>query len=714
MSGSEIGEDARVSNQAAGHVTGHSVQAGEIHGDVHFHQATSAASSTVPRQLPSTVRHFVNRTVEQDALTTLLNGAKAGGVVLISAVDGAAGVGKSSLVVHWGHKVREQFPDGELYVNLRGFDPLSEPMSASEALRTFLTALDVPAERIPDDVDARAALLRSLLHNKQILVVLDNARSSDQVRPLLPGSQSCLVLVTSRNRLDDLVIREGASRISLDVLSPNEARRLLGQYLGQERLEAEPAAVTGLIEHCAGLPLALSIVAVRAAGNPDFPLDILVDELHDAQERLDALDAGGDTGVRSVFSWSYRSLSEPAARLFRLLGLPSGPDISLAAAADLAGLSQRECRKLMTELIRANLIYQHKPGRYQCHDLLRAYASECAANDETDENRAEALQRLYDHYLLSSRSIDRHLVGHSRPFAPEPPSSTVQGLPLDDEQDMLLWWDTERPNSLAAVRQANRLGWHLHAWQLSYNLMYLLKLRSQYTDWISTYEVALDSARRLGDRVAEAHLLYDLGTPHIFRKQYETAAGYLQQAGDLFEAIGDQHHSCAALTVLAEVYVELQRYDAALDLLQRGLELQRVLDDVYGQGQINTVLGYLYSRRQEPDKAHGHFSEALPLYQAVGEKYGEAFIHDQLGDLHHAAGQHDDAVHAYRQAINIRQEIGHKQGEAISLRGLGNALRDADDREGARSCLDKALAILEDLGDPQAEQVRVELDSLAV
>jgi hypothetical protein len=307
MNGSGGGGGARVSNDVGAPVTGQIVQAGAIHGDVHVHHANTGRAG-VPRQLPGAVRHFVHRAVEQDALTTLLNGAKTEGVVPLAAIDGIAGVGKSTLAVYWAHQMRDRFPDGELYVNLRGFDPTAEPMTPSDALAEFLAALDIPIKRLPESLDARAALFRSSVHGRRMLVLLDNARSADQVRPLLPGSTTCLVLVTSRNRLDDLVIREGASRVALDVLAHSEALDLLSRHVGPDRMDAEAGATNALIEHCTGLPLALGIVAVRAADTADFLLDDLATELQNEKERLDALDVGGETGVRAVFSWSYRFL----------------------------------------------------------------------------------------------------------------------------------------------------------------------------------------------------------------------------------------------------------------------------------------------------------------------------------------------------------------------------------------------------------------------
>ncbi|MCI2418684.1 tetratricopeptide repeat protein [Saccharopolyspora sp. K220] len=702
-----MGSNHRVHNDSASAVAGHSVQAGQIHGDVRLYQ--SLGDQVVPRQLPVAARHFVDRAVEQDALTMLLSGANTEGFVLISTLDGVAGVGKSTLAVYWAHRVRDRFPDGELYVNLRGFDPVAEPMKPTEALASFLTALGVSGERMPQHVEDRAAMFRSLVHDKRMLILLDNALTADQVRPLLPSSPSCLVLVTSRNRLHELVVREGASRITLEVLTDDEAEELLVRYLGADRVATEPEAVRSLVSHCAGLPLALGIAAVRAAENPDFPLDELVLELQDERDRLDALDAGGVTGVRAVFSWSYRSLTPEAARMFRLLGLPTGPDISLAAVADLAGLPPREARALLAELSRANLIDQHKPGRYQFHNLIRAYAAECAAKDEQPEDRRAAIRRLLDHYLRTCDTIDRVLLGRWR-FAPELPDSTVSGLSFETESAMLSWWEAEYANLVAAVRNAANVGLPVHAWQLTYKLMYLFKLRGQTDDWIASYEFALGVARGLGDRVAEAQLRYYLGMPYFGLKQYEIALHYQESALELFEAAGDRYSTGLALTVLAEIYIELGKLDDAQQCLLRGLAVQREEANRYGQGYANHILGILHIRRGELEKALAHLSTALVLFREDGWKFDEAFVLHQLAGVHLRTDHSTEALNLYRRAVELRREIGHRPGEAHSLRGLGAALHAAGDLDGSRTCWQQALVIFEELGDPEADEVRQELE----
>jgi tetratricopeptide (TPR) repeat protein len=702
------GDGVRVHNESS--VTGNSVQAGVVHGGVHFHQPARQAL-VVPRQLPGAARHFVDRAVEQDILTTLLNGASSDGAVLISTIDGTAGVGKSSLAVHWAHQRRDRFPDGELYVNLRGFDPAAEPMMPAEALASFLTALDIAAERIPEDLDARAALFRSVVHNKRLLILLDNARSAEHVRLLLPGGPTCLVLVTSRNRLDDLVVQHGAIRLSLNVLTDDEGRRLFGRYVGQERIDAEPEAVDALIAHCAGLPLALGLVAVHAAGNPDFPLADLAADLADEQERLNTLDSGGETGVRTVFSWSYRSLPTDAARMFRLLGLHTGPDIACTAAADLAGVTGRAARRSLAELARANLIEQHVAGRYRFHDLLRAYATERATQDESAADREAAIRRLLDHYLRTSHAIDRQLTADARPFAPQLPESEIEGLAFADERAALAWWDEESANLVAAMRQASSRGFDVHAWQFAYTLTYFFKLRSVQEDQ-QIYENALESAQRLGDLTAQAHILLELASAHYSRGQYETSARLNQRSIDLFAERGDRYWESKAWTNRGYDLVALQRFDEAETSFQRGLETQSAAGDLTGQGYGHYGLGLLNTGRGRFEEAVRHFREALRCQEESGEEFAVGLILHELARTYADAETPTAAIDTFRRAVAHRQEIGHRQGEAASLRGLGTALRDSGDVDGARQAWEQALAILDDLADSEADVVRTDLRDL--
>ena len=368
---------------------------------------SAAGGGPVPRELPAPVAHFAGRAAELAALTGLLDaaGAELPEAVVISAIGGTAGVGKTALAVHWAHQVAHRFPDGQLYVNLRGFDPSGMPVAPAQAIRKFLAALGMPADQVPADIDAQACLYRSVLAGQRVLIVLDNARDSDQVRPLLPASPGSLAVVTSRSQLAGLVAVEGARPLTLDVLTEAEARELLIRRLGGEQIAADPAAADELVRLCARLPLALAIAAARGATRPGLPLAVLAGELRDAHGQLDTLDAGDTTAnIRTVFSWSCQSLTSPAARMFRLLGVHPGPDISARAAASLAGMARDKARAALDELSRASLIVEHVPGRFVFHDLLRAYAAEQASAIDGAAQRRAAIRRVLDHYMHTAHA----------------------------------------------------------------------------------------------------------------------------------------------------------------------------------------------------------------------------------------------------------------------------------------------------------------------
>jgi DNA-binding SARP family transcriptional activator len=357
-----------------------------------------------PRELPADVTAFTGRAAELAELDRLLGGGRPVAAAVISALSGTAGVGKTALAVHWAHRAAERFPDGQLYVNLRGYDP-GQPMTAPEALTGFLRALGVPDSDNPADPDQLATRYRSLLAGRRMLIVLDNARHSEQVRPLLPGTAGCAVMVTSRDALAGLVARDGAVRLDLDLLPLHEAVNLLRELIG-DRAGAEPDAAAALARRCSRLPLALRVAAELATARSGVPLAALVAELADLQRRLDLLDAGGDprTAVRAVFSWSYRRLDLATARAFRLAGHQPGSDFDPCAAAALTGTTVDQAREMLDVLARAHLIHSTAPGRYAMHDLLRAYARDLAAEHDSDEDLQAALTRICDHHIRTTAS----------------------------------------------------------------------------------------------------------------------------------------------------------------------------------------------------------------------------------------------------------------------------------------------------------------------
>jgi DNA-binding SARP family transcriptional activator len=363
-------------------------------------RGTTAAEPAPPRQLPADVSHFAGRQADLEALDRLLAGSSGerGQPPLIIAIHGTAGVGKSALAIHWAHRIRDRFPDGQLYLNLHGHGPTG-PVTPNASLSALLRMLDTPVDHIPADTEDRSAALRATLAGRRMLVVLDDARDADQVRPLLAG-EGCLVLVTSRGQLRGLASRDGAERLSLDRLGPGDAMALLRAGLGEARVKAEPAAARELVDLCARLPLALRITVERANRYRNTALVTLVDELRDEQSRLDALrDDDHTTDLRAAFSWSYSSLAPAAARLFRMLRFNSGNEISLSASAALAGISEARAGVLLDELVEKHLLEECGRDRYELHDLLRIYAMEQGDTEETDDDPRAALGRMLDRYL---------------------------------------------------------------------------------------------------------------------------------------------------------------------------------------------------------------------------------------------------------------------------------------------------------------------------
>jgi hypothetical protein len=427
----------------------------------------------VPAQLPLQPRGFIGRAAELARLDGLLAArAESPTATVVCALSGTAGVGKTTLAVHWAHRVADQFPDGQLYVDLRGFGPGGAPVEPEAAIRGFLDALAVPVERVPADQDAQAALYRSVLAGRRMLVVLDNARDTAQVRPLLPGSSTTMVLVTSRDKLAGLVAGVGAAPLVLDVLSTAEAKELVAARVDAGRVEAAPDAVTDIVALCARLPLTLAIAAGRAASRPALPLDALAAELRDAHHRLDAFDTGdAGTDVRGVFSWSYQRLGPDAARLFRLLGLHPGRDLTVAAAASLFGVAPRLVRPLVAELTRASLLTELTIGRYTCHDLLRAYAVELASMVDLADDRRAAVTRLLDGYVAAARNAMDALSpadpAESNGRRRLPASASASAEQFRSPAEARAWLDAELPNLLALATHAAREGWPAQAAQLS-------------------------------------------------------------------------------------------------------------------------------------------------------------------------------------------------------------------------------------------------------
>ncbi|GIJ71773.1 hypothetical protein Voc01_066900 [Virgisporangium ochraceum] len=667
--------------------------------------------AATPAQLPADVARFAGRADHLDRLTAALDGAadRHPAAVVISAIAGTAGIGKTTLAVHWAHRVRHRFPDGQLYVNLRGFHPSGAVMDPAQAIRSMLEALDVPRQRIPADLDAQAALYRSELAGRRMLVVLDNARDAEQVRPLLPGAPGCFVLVTSRSQLTSLVAVEGAQPLTLDLLTAGEARELLASRLGADRLAAEPEAAEELVTRCARLPLALAIVAARAATNPGFPLRAIADDLRG----LDGLADEDPTGdIRAVFSWSVATLSPATARMFRLVGLHAGPDFSAAAAASLAAVTPTAVRPMLAELARANLIMEAVPGRYTLHDLLRAYAAELAADEEPADERHAARQRMFDHYLHTAHAADRLIDTHRDASVLPEPATGVTPEPLDDHQQALTWFATEQPVLLNAVRHAAASGFDGHAWLLARTLAEFLDRRGHWRDSVETQHVALAAAERLGDlpRQADSHRV--LARAHTRLGEFDDAHTHYAHALAAFDAAGDRTGQAHTHNSIADVCERQNRYQDALDHARKALDLHRGLGHRRGEAAALNAVGWYQAQLGDHRPALSSCEEALRLLEELGDRYGQAATLDSLGYVYDRLGTYDRALTCYADSLTVFRDLGDRYWEATLLTRIGETRRAMGDTGAAKENLRHALTILDDLAHPDAEQVRVSLQKL--
>ena len=686
-----------------------------------------AAPATVPSQLPADVRAFTGRTGELAALDRLLAPPEGDEPPLsVALLSGTAGVGKSALAVRWAHRVREAFPDGQLYVNLRGYDA-EQPVAVADALAWFLTALGVRGPEIPLGVDERAGRYRSELTGRRMLVLLDNASSVEQIRPLLPGAGSCLVLITSRDSLPGMVAVHGAERVNLDLLPVADAVGLLRRLIGA-RVDREPSVAADLAAACARLPLALRIAAELAAVRTDVSLAELVAELGDHQMRLDLLDAGGDprAEVRAVFSWSYQNLRADAARAFRLLGLHPGDTVHVDAVAALTGTDAGEARRLLGVLIRASLVHVGRGGRYGMHDLLRAYAAELATVHDAAPDRKAALTRVFDHYLAGSVAAMNALYPEDDAAAGNPDAARH-------------WIEAERPNLAAACTYGAAHGWYRHAVDLAGTLFRYLDAGGPVAEAVTVTASAVSAARALGDRNAQARALSDLGRLHRRQGRLDEAAETYRQALLLYADLGERAAEAVALRNLGSVHWRLGDYRRAAEHYRRAWSQYRRLGDEAGQADALVRLGLVDARLGDEAQATERLRSALELSARLGDRFSEAYVlsllarlSQQPADLEEAAihlerslaavqqagdrtaeayaltdlaavyargGRLAEAAGHLRQALVLHRRIGDRASEAEALNDLGQVLLAAGDVAEARTQHDHALVLAGEIGD---------------
>lgn len=661
-------------------------------------------------QLPRDLATFTGRREELARLiaaATQHHDRSGATTVVISAVEGMAGVGKTQLAIHAAHKLVRagHFIDVQLHVNLRGFDPELPPADPSAVLEAFLRQLGVAAQQIPESRDERAAMYRDRMRDRRALVLLDNAATEDQVRDLIPAGPTCLVLITSRRSLAGL---DGASPHLIDTFTQTEALDLLTRIAGHDRVAAEPEAAARVIGYCDRLPLALALTAARLRSRPAWSLAELADRMQAG--RLEAISAGG-RAIRPVFDASYQALPDRAQQVFRLIGLHPGPDFSAAAAAALAGITAGGAAEVLELLLDEHLLQQKRSGRFELHDLLRAYASEQANTIDPGQERRAAVHRMLDHYGHTAHDAALLLERGRDPLNLPPPQPGVCLEHFADHERALAWFTTEHAVLLSAVGHAAATGFHAHTWQLAHALATYLDRRGNWHDLAAVGNTAIDAAARLADPLGKAIAHNIVARAHRRHGNYEDAQHHLRHALDLFGRIGN-------LDGQADTYIELARVKAwqsppaiaeARALARQAHALYQSRGHRLGQAQTLTAIGWSHARLGDYAQALTCCRQALPVLEEFDDRERQAHAWDSIAYAHSYLGQHTQAVACYRLALDLCRGLGDRPLEADILNRFGDAHHAAHCPDAAHDAWQQALDILTELDQPYADQIRSKL-----
>jgi DNA-binding SARP family transcriptional activator len=669
-----------------------------------------------PAQLPADLRTFAGRSNWLHRLTSYLRTSANGApTVAVVAISGMGGVGKTTLAVHSAHELAAEFPDGQLYANLRGFDPSVKRLPAQEVLRGFLGALGVSDTDIPPAFDDQVGLYRSMLAGRRVLVVLDNVRDADHARPLLPGTPGSAAIVTSRDPLTGLVVREDALPVALDLLSPEEARALLARRLGRERTSQAYTEVTRVLDACGGLPLALALFSARASSYPGQALSRLADEVDDSRRRLDGFSrAGSEHDLRAVFSWSYDLLGADTARLFRLLALHPGASFTVAAAASLLGARTGVTDVLLRELCRAGLLTEYQPGRFRHHDLVRAYGAELLRDHEPEPTRDAAGQRLIEHYARSL--ADAAFLLYTLPDPPVVLSMNLEGASSErfaDRRDAMAWLADERPALIIIMDRAGAFGSDGLVVNMAWGLDPYLRRREHWPDWEATYRKALNAARRLGDQGVEAGICYTLGFIYCAQNLADADASekYLQDALRLCIATGNHDLQARVWMIVGEQRLRQGRPEEERAAMTAVVDLYRLVEAEDPRQVRPDFVAYAQWRLGALDDALAYALRAVDRLAGRGS-YSEATAWQTLACIHAERGDREAALAANAEARNLYRRLGDEYLEGLAHADLGAVLIRTGQPETARVVLSEAVTILEALGSPKVAELRRMLDGL--
>lgn len=663
----------------------------------------------VPRQLPPGIAHFTGRAEDLAFLDRLLTDTtRVRRTAVISAIDGTAGVGKTALAIHWAHRVRGQFPDGDLYVNLHGYD-FSTPADPYEVMEYFLRALGVPPADIPREPEARTALYRTVLYDRRTLLILDNAASVDQVAPLLPTSDTAFALITSRNRLSGLAATHATAQLPLDLMTEDEALDLLTDVIGAERVTRETAPAIQLIERCARLPLALRIVAENIKSRPYSTLAAIYADLEASGTDLGGFATDDDSlKIESVFDWSYQRLPDEDGVVFRRLGLHPGAHMSAASAAALIMAPAGEVERPLYRLAQAHMVEHAGDRTFKFHDLMRRYATKkCRAYDELPV-RSEAFRNLASWYTHTANNANKLMIQRAPISVQSPLVGTLPGT-FEGFTDALAWCEAERVNMALLTTRAYEERLLDVAWKLPDILRGFYNLRKHWSDWEATHGIALDAARELRDTVAEANVLNGMGTLFTQTGRGHEAIDYHQAALDRRRILGDMEGVASSLDGLGNAYRAVQQLDKALGCFMEGLRIRERDGDPKALAWSFTNLGETELRLGNHEAALDYLKQALTARIEVGDTWGQGRTLHGLGETYDASGRPTEARQQYEAAVAVRAEISDRWGVAQSLHAWGDIEHGLGNITEARALWSRALVLLNELGDGQAAAVEAKL-----
>ena len=661
--------------------------------DLTVNESEGVAELGAPGLLPRDVPGFTGRDDELARLAALAGGGRA----VVTTIRGTAGVGKTALAVHAAYQLLDEFSDGHLYADLRGYTAGQDPAEPGEVLEVFLRRLGVPAEKVPTELEERSGLLRQMLAGRRMLMVLDNARTEAQVRPLLPGVGGSLVLVTSRSVLPGLEVNE---QISLDTLPLDQAMAMLTKVIGGGRAAAELRGVAEVAGLCGRLPLALRVAGQLLAAHPAWPVAKLAEMLAGEQDRLTRLGAG-DLQVRAAFEISYRQLAWEDARLFRLLGLHPGPDFDTASAAALAGTRAEDALPVLDRLAEAHLVIEDAAGRFGMHDLLRLFARGTCQENDSQADRDAAETHLVGYYADLAGFLNSCVDPRLRPAREQTPDQ--DGTPLLSMREALAVFQAERPGLLAALGLATRHGWDEQVQLFGVSMRESLRILHYPDDLLTLAEAALAAARHRGDLPAEGRELTSLGNAYQELRRFEEAVTCCQQSLEICQGTGDRQGEGKALGNLGNAYEELGRFEEAFTCYQQSLEICQGTGDRHGEGNAMGNLGNAYQELGRSEEAVTCYQQSLEILRRAGDRHGEGVTLNNLGNAYQGLGRFEEAVTCCQQSLEICQGTGDRQGEGVALGNLGNAYQGLGRSEEAVTCYQQSLEILRRTGDRHGE-----------